>query len=551
MSPLSSNKRSALFAQIQEKEFDLIIIGGGITGAGILLDATSRGLKTILLEKNDFASGTSSRSTKLIHGGLRYLKQGHLKLVWEVGRERAILYKNAPHLVIPERMLLPLVKNGSFTKMLSRIGLSVYDILASVKPGEKKKMLSKKNALRAEPTLNQDILIGGCLYSEYRTDDARLTLEIIKTACAKGGLAINYFNVKDFVYNDKKIAGIRGNDLILEKNLQIKAKMTVNATGPWVDKLRRKDGIVSGKKLHHTKGVHIIVPHEKLPVNQSVYFDDFNGRMIFAIPRGKITYIGTTDTNYNGDLSNPRVSKEDANYLLSSVRKLFPNNPLTISDIISSYAGIRPLIHEEGKLPSEISRKDEIFVSDSGLVSIAGGKLTGFRIMAKKVMNLIMKDLHSLYNIQYKKCQTKNIIINGGDIDDLKIFKESIIKMVEKIGLDASYSDYLVQNYGNQAEEILITCNIENNDKELALATAELKFALSKESIFTLLDFFTRRTGRLFFNPKSIPPLLNPIANEMSKALSWDDNKMVSEIKKVERVMTDSVNLNEDSIHIS
>lgn len=542
MNPLSSNNREPLLAKIQEQEFDLIIIGGGITGAGILLDATTRGLKTLLLEKGDFASGTSSRSTKLIHGGLRYLKQFHLKLVWEVGRERAILYKNAPHLVIPERMLLPLVINGSFTKILSRIGLAIYDVLASVKPGEKKKMLSKADTLKTEPTLNQDILLGGCLYSEYRTDDARLTLEVIKTACAKGGHAVNYFNVEDFVYEDKKIVGIKGKDLILSSDHEIKSKMTVNATGPWVDQLREKEEPVSGKRLHHTKGVHIVVPHEKLPINQAVYFDDFEGRMVFAIPRGKITYIGTTDTNYSGELSNPRVSEEEVSYLLAATKKIFPNKQLVLSDIISSYAGIRPLIHEEGKLPSEISREDEVFISKAGLVSIAGGKLTGFRIMASKVMDLVIKKLHNQYGIQHRKCQTRHTIINGGKIEDILVFHSKLTTLVEKSGLEASNTNYLLQNYGNQAEAILNSLDREIPDKDKALAIAELQFALSHESVFTLLDFFSRRTGRLFFNPKSIPPLLEAVADEMSEALSWDKNKKEEEIKKVEQAMADSIN---------
>lgn len=542
MNSLSSNNREPLLAQIREQEFDLIIIGGGITGAGILLDATTRGLNALLLEKGDFASGTSSRSTKLIHGGLRYLKQFHLKLVWEVGRERAILYKNAPHLVIPERMLLPLVKNGSFTKILSRIGLAIYDVLASVKPGEKKKMLSKADTLKTEPTLNQDILVGGCLYSEYRTDDARLTLEVIKTACAMGGHAVNYFNVEDFVYKNKKIVGIKGKDLLLSSGHEIRSKMVVNATGPWVDQLREKEEPVSGKRLHHTKGVHIVVPHEKLPINQAVYFDDFKGRMVFAIPRGKITYIGTTDTNYSGPLSNPRVSKEEVSYLIAATKKIFPNKQLTISDIISSYAGIRPLIHEEGKLPSEISREDEIFISKAGLVSIAGGKLTGFRIMAKKVMDLVMKELYNHYKIQYKKCQTKTTIINGGNIEDIFIFRSKLSILVEKFGLEASNTNYLLQNYGSQAEAIINSLDGKISDKEKALAIAELQFSLSHESVFTLLDFFSRRTGRLFFNPKSIPPLLEAVADEMGVALSWDKNKKEEEIKKVEQAMADSIN---------
>lgn len=375
MSKYSLKERTRFIEKLQNQQFDILIIGGGITGAGIALDAASRGLKTALVEKKDFASGTSSKSTKLIHGGLRYLKQFDFWLVKEVGSERAIVHQLAPHLVIPEKMLLPIIENGTYGTWLTSIGLKVYDILASVDGDDRRRMLEKKEALEKEPLLPKKILKGAGYYAEYRTDDARLTIENIKTAQQHGAICLNYAEVKDFVYTDQKVSGVNVKDVLSHSEFTIKANLVVNATGPWVDELRVINQSKKGKQLHLTKGVHLVVPYEKFPVKQSVYFDIPDGRMMFAIPRGKITYFGTTDTNYNDNKDDVLTDAADAIYLISAVNNMFPDIHLEMKDIISTWAGLRPLIHEEGKSASELSRKDEIFISDTRLISIAGANL--------------------------------------------------------------------------------------------------------------------------------------------------------------------------------
>ena len=276
----------------------LIIIGGGITGAGIALDAASRGLKTALVEKNDFAFGTSSRSTKLIHGGLRYLKQLEFGLVKEVGSERAVVHRLAPHLVVPEKMLLPLSEKKGLGYWLTSIGLKVYDWLAGVKPEDQRRMLTKLQTLKSEPLLRKDDVKGGAIYAEYRTDDARLTIEIIKAAVTHGADVLSYAEAFDFVYNGDQVAGIKVRDGISGEEFVMHSKVVVSAAGPWVDELREINKSKTGKRLHLTKGVHIVVAHARFPVRQAIYFDVEDGRMIFAIPRGRTTYIGTTDTTY-------------------------------------------------------------------------------------------------------------------------------------------------------------------------------------------------------------------------------------------------------------
>ncbi|MDX1667761.1 MAG: glycerol-3-phosphate dehydrogenase/oxidase, partial [Saprospiraceae bacterium] len=385
MNLLSSVQRQQTIELLQSQKFDLLIIGGGITGAGIALDAASRGMTVALVEKRDFASGTSSKSTKLIHGGLRYLKQFEVGLVREVGRERATVHKLAPHLVVPEKMLLPLVKGGNYGRFGTSVGLWVYDLLAGVKGDDRRKMLGKSETQKKEPLLRRDILQGSGYYAEYRTDDARLTIENIKTAVAKGAICLNYLRAEDFTYDGELINGVRCRDLAKDRELTIRADHIISAAGPWVDHLRRKDHSLKGKRLFLSKGVHIVVPHERFPVRQSVYFDNTDGRMIFAIPRQRATYIGTTDTPYDGDPDHIPITSADVDYLVKAVNYMFPDVHLREADVESSWAGLRPLIHEEGKSASEMSRKDEIFESKSGLISIAGGKLTGYRKMAERV----------------------------------------------------------------------------------------------------------------------------------------------------------------------
>ena len=300
--------RDTVLNALVDDIFDIVVIGGGATGCGIALDAASRGLKTALVEKGDFASGTSSKSTKLIHGGLRYLKQFDISLVRESGRERAVVHRLAPHLSLPEKMLLPIVKGGSFGKFSTSIGLKVYDLLAGVKGDDRRKMLSRKNTLTEEPLLDPKGLRGGGLYAEYRTDDARLTIELIKKACSKGALALNYAEVKDFIYEKGIVRGVKAVDTLSGKTIEIKSKKIVSAAGPWVDHLRKINDSINEKRLFLSKGVHIVVPHARLPIRHSTYFDVPDGRMIFAIPRGKVTYIGTTDTPYEGSLDRIAVS---------------------------------------------------------------------------------------------------------------------------------------------------------------------------------------------------------------------------------------------------
>ncbi|NNJ89014.1 MAG: glycerol-3-phosphate dehydrogenase/oxidase [Eudoraea sp.] len=534
--PFSNLNRTTTVEKIVKQQFDLVVIGGGITGGGIALDAASRGLKVLLLEKGDFASGTSSKSTKLIHGGLRYLKQFDFWLVKEVGSERAIVHKLAPHLVLPEKMLLPLIEGGSYGKWLTSVGLKVYDILAQVSGDDKRKMLEKKEAMALEPLLPKKKVKGAGYYAEYRTDDARLTLENIKTSLQYGAEALNYAEVTNFIYKGDSVKGVVVKDHITGDEFSINSNYVVSAAGPWVDELRSINNSKKGKRLHLTKGVHVVFPHHKLPVKQSVYFDVPDGRMIFAIPRGKVTYVGTTDTNYNLDKDTVETDMADAIYLIAAVNNMFPDINLEMEDIESSWAGLRPLIHEEGKSTSELSRKDEIFTSETGLISIAGGKLTGYRKMAERVVNRIVKKMNEEEGVDVPDCLTENIALCGSEFKKYKEVKKYIAAIYERIKADGftKYDAwYLVTNYGVQTEAILdLYQNRKEKDNEVRMALSELEFSIAYEMVQSPMDFFIRRTGRLYFDIHSVRKLMIPVSEELRKVFKANDEK-VKEWKEV------------------
>jgi len=533
--------RDGSISTLQSEKFDLLIIGGGITGAGIALDAAARGLKTALVEKNDFAFGTSSRSTKLIHGGLRYLKQLEFGLVREVGSERAVVHRLAPHLVIPEKMLLPLYEKRGLGSMLTSIGLKLYDWLAGVKPEDQRKMLTRKQTLKQEPLLNPLDVKGGAVYAEYRTDDARLTIEIIKSANAHGATVANYCEATEFIYADRKVNGVTVLDKLSGGVFVIESNVIVNATGPWVDSLRDLDKSKTGKYLHLTKGVHLVVPHEKLPVAQSIYFDVGDGRMIFAIPRGRITYVGTTDTNYPFNIDEVHTEKADAQYLINAINLTFTNINLELKDIESSWAGLRPLIHEEGKAASELSRKDEIFESSSGLISIAGGKLTGYRKMAERIVDLVVK--RKFDERELKSCLTGSILLASSDFrnyDQVRSYRKIVFEKLKLLHLQ-HHTDTLVSAFGKQCDDIL--ARIENSvgeDNEYRLVEAQLHYCIELEMVKTAADFFVRRTGLLYFDLPLLRNVLDPCLQVMATVFNWTEVRLGEERKELLRLIREA-----------
>ncbi|MCU9593458.1 glycerol-3-phosphate dehydrogenase/oxidase [Caldibacillus thermolactis] len=540
----SNKNRQKIIDTFKNNEFDVVVIGGGITGAGIALDATTRGMKVALVEMQDFAAGTSSRSTKLVHGGLRYLKQFHVKQVAEVGRERAIVYENGPHVTTPEWMLLPFFKDGTFGKFFTSIGLTLYDRLAGVKKSERKKMLTAEQTLQKAPLVKKEGLKGGGIYVEYRTDDARLTIEVMKKAVEKGATVLNYSKVEKLVYSNGKVIGVEVIDQVTGETYKIRAKKVVNATGPWVDTIREKDNSKKGKVLQLTKGVHIVIDQSKFPLKQAVYFDTPDGRMVFAIPREGKAYVGTTDTFYDSDPINPQMTKEDLDYLLKAINFMFPDVKVSEKDVESNWAGVRPLIWEEGKDPSEISRKDEIWESESGLMTIAGGKLTGYRKMAEKIVDLLVDKFEKEYGKQFGPCVTKHTPISGGDVGGSAKFNEFIneaSKIGQSSGLSKEEAESLASKYGSNVYRLFdIVKNNADTAKEFELPItlfAELQYALTYEMVVTPVDFFLRRTGAVLFNIHLVNQYKENVIQYMQSYFNWDPEMTERYQRELEEIL--------------
>lgn len=548
----SAFERVKLYQELEQGPFDLLVIGGGITGAGIALDAAAKGMRVAVLEMQDFAAGTSSRSTKLIHGGLRYLKQFEVKLVAEVGKEREIVYENGPHVTTPVSMMLPFYKGGTFGPLATNFGLLVYDFLAGVKKTERRKMLNKKQALECEPLLKSKGLKGAGYYVEYKTDDARLTIEVLKKAVEKKAIAMNYTEVTEFIYRNRTVAGVRVEDRLDGGTYEVYARKIVNATGPWVDSLREKDRSKHGKSLLLTKGSHLVFDGRKFPLRQAVYFDMPDERMAFAIPREGKVYVGTTDTIYEQDMVHPAVTREDKDYLLAAIEYIFPKVKIRPEDIESSWAGIRPLIREEGKNPSEISRKDEIFISASGLISIAGGKLTGYRKMGENIVALVANQLEKETGQRFKKISTKKLPISGGEVGGAKKFSaflEDREKQGVLIGIDWETSRRLVQRYGANVDQVFrfyLEGKRSQHHTELdPVVYAMLYYAIHHEAVCTPADFFIRRTGALYFHIHWVYIHKEAVVSYMTKVFSWSPDQEAGYRKELEEALYRAVHLME------
>ncbi|EGY1136756.1 glycerol-3-phosphate dehydrogenase/oxidase [Listeria monocytogenes] len=544
----SAFDRETIERNLQEEKFDLVIVGGGITGAGIALDATSRGMSVALVEMGDFASGTSSRSTKLVHGGLRYLQQFEIKEVADLGKERAIVYENGPHVTTPEWMMLPFHKGGNMGKTTASFGIRLYDYLAGVKKNERRKILSAKETLAKNPFVKKEGLKGSGYYVEYRTDDARLTIEVMKKAVELGANAINYTKAEHFLYDDnKQVVGVTVTDRLSGKAYDIKGHRVINAAGPWVDKVRKLDYATNNKHLRLTKGIHLVIDKQKFPMEQAVYFDTPDGRMVFAIPRDKKVYVGTTDTVYDEAVINPKALESDHNYVIKAINYMFPDVHITEKDIESSWAGVRPLIYEEGKDPSEISRKDEVWFSESGLITMAGGKLTGYRKMAEKLLDDVSKSLAKETGKKYKPVQTKHLPISGGDIGGSEQLEAFLSKKAKegnnRFGWTLEEGREMAKRFGSNIDQLFTYAQEHKEQNETTLPNslyAELRYSIQHEAVTTPIDFLLRRTGYLLFDMPYLLEWKDAVVDEMAKQFHWSDDVKQTYIEELNIQINDA-----------
>ncbi len=531
----SAIKRHALLEEIGNDFFEVVIFGGGITGAGIALDAASRGLKVALIEQNDFASGTSSRSTKLVHGGLRYLEKLQFRFVAQLGKERKVLHHNATHNVIPIPVFLPIFKGGQLKKGLSFLGLLVYDYLAGVKKEYRTRWITKEQLIKKYPLINQQGLKGAFLYYEYKTNDGRLVIETLKKASDMGARVINYCEPLELKKRQERIVEARVVDLISNEEFLIKGSFFINATGPWSGGFMKQFDTPMPKSLYPTKGIHLVFSKERFPIREAFYFDTHDQRMIFAIPRQNHVYVGTTDTPYSGDLRKPRVDTTDIDYLIFAVNQEFSGLHLTKTDVLSCWAGIRPLIQDPGKNPDEISRKEELFVSPAGLITITGGKLTGFRLMAKQVVDRIMKQTPK----SFVKCKTVTIRASGSewlippDINKLVELADHQFDLAKQTGITAEAFKKFFYRYGTNIEiltEKAFEWKGQEGSTDMLWTKVEVWYSVTHEMTATLSGFFIYRTEMVLFEPEKVHFQLDRVAQLMAELLSWTPEEKENQI---------------------
>lgn len=368
---------------------DLLIIGGGITGAGVARDAAMRGLTTALVERDDFASGTSSRSSRLIHGGLRYLEHGEFHLVFEASRERRTLLRIAPGLVHPLRFTWPVYRGARVPKWELRAGLVLYDALAMFRNIERHQMLSASEVESLEPRLRRDGLVGGATYYDAGTNDARLTLANARAAADSGALVINHAAVRSLITEGGAVRGAEIQCAITGRTARVSTRCVVNAAGPWSDSVREMAHPVAGAGVRGTKGAHILVPRVCVGNNEAVAITHpRDGRVMFILPAGpEFAIIGTTDTDYFGPLDEVRATREDVTYLLEAVNHYMPSVAVEPGEVISAWAGIRPLVASNAITTAAVSREHAIAQTALGLLSVTGGKLTTYRLMAEQIVD--------------------------------------------------------------------------------------------------------------------------------------------------------------------
>lgn len=598
----SSETRKETIKNIKTKQLDVLIIGGGITGAGVALQASAAGMETALIEMQDFSEGTSSRSTKLVHGGIRYLKNFDVEVVADTVTERAVVQGIAPHIPKPAPMLLPIYDEASSTfNMFSvKVAMDLYDQLANV-TGSKyaNYTLTADEVLTREPYLKKEGLLGGGVYLDFKNNDARLVIENIKQAAVDGGHMLSRVKAVGFIYNQNgQVEGVQAKDLITGEKFDIKANLVINTGGPWVDKIRQLDQSKEFvPQIRPTKGVHLVVASDRLTVPQPTYLDTGknDGRMFFVVPRENKTYFGTTDTDYQGDYLNPTVEQEDVDYLLECVNYRYPTAKITLADIESSWVGLRPLIStnggsdynggdngkitddsftkvidivtkykentvdrfavegvlsklestlsEGGDNPSAVSRGSDLTREEDGLITLSGGKITDYRKMAEGALVLIQKLLKSEFQKEYTLVDSKTYQVSGGKMDPQKV-DERLAELVEEginKGLSEEEATYLADLYGTNAPQVFDKVGKMEAFPGLPLGESlSLDYAMSEEMTLTPADFLVRRTNHMLFMRDSLDKVKEPVIQAMANRFNWTEEEKSGHITELNRVINES-----------
>src|SRR5215475_1049088 len=503
---LSARTRESNLQRMSSECFDVAVIGGGITGAGVALDAATRGLTVALIEKSDFASGTSSRSSKLIHGGLRYLEQLEFSLVYESLHERAVLSRIAPHLSKPLTFLVPVYSSAARSplgnnRLKLAAGLWLYDFLAGRSNVGRHRWLSRDATLEWAPSLEPYGLRGAFSYFDCLTDDSRLVIEVIKSAAAYGADVANYASARALRQSDDGLSIIQVENLLDGAEFELRARVTVNAAGVWSDQISKLSNSKATPRLRPSKGIHVVVPSEKLRNGAAVLIPSIGeDRFLFVIPWHGFTVIGTTDSDYTGDLDNPRAESREMESVIESAVAAFPSSQLSADDVVNTFAGLRPLIAGNEKSTKELSRKEEIYEDESGLITITGGKLTTWRRMAEKVVDIAVRKLKTTGAITQTRdylSVTETVELAGGAITGNQHKKARAA--ASEYDLEVSTVEHLIDTYAGNYR-VILEMTRESTELKRALKErlpnieAEVSYAARHEMAITAADVLSRRT---------------------------------------------------------
>jgi glycerol-3-phosphate dehydrogenase len=527
------------FNAIGKEPFDLIVIGGGIIGTGVARDAALRGLSVLLVEKEDFAFGTTSRSTRLIHGGLRYLRMLEFKLVWQDLHEREVLLHIAPHLVQKLEFCIPLLQSKPIYRLSLPIGLCLYDIMATGKSVPSRKHLSRADTLKIEPALADTVgLVGSFLFYDCQAKNVeRLCLENALSADANGAVILNHTEATNFIIEENAVKGIELRDKITGKNYTARGRITVNAGGPWANMLWDKLNLRQKLKLRRTKGVHILA--HKIADYALVLFAKSDGRLFFIIPWNNNSLIGTTDTDYYGDLEQVCASKSDVAYLVSETRNYFPR--FKPEDVYYATAGLRPLLSGEEKTESNISRAHKLIDHEhgdkvKGLISIIGGKITAYRAIAQETVDLVCRKLQIRV-----PCTTAQTPLPGAPV----ISQAQIGIIAQENDLPVETITYLASIYGSRFFQVLESAKEDPKLKNPVSPgypdiRAQIKHAIMEEETLTISDFLLRRSLS-GLGPTHDQNAVAAVANEMGNLSGWNHTEIQQQIRDYQ----DSIALNQ------
>ena len=513
--------RSSRLDALVSTDHHMLVVGGGITGAGVARDAAMRGFKVACVEQVDFGYGTSSRSSKLIHGGLRYLEQMNLRLVFEGTHERATVRAIAPHLVQPIPFLVPVFEESKHSVRKLGVGLWMYDALAGKRRHGKHTRHDAETLMGLEPTLRKNGLRGGAIYFDCMTDDARLVLENVLSAHAQGATMLNQVSFVRPIRDDAgHITGAVLRDHPTGRTLEARCRVLIQCAGPWTDDVLKRCAKDMPSMIRTTKGVHVVFPHAKLPVRHAVVMSAVRDhRVIFAIPRGRVTLVGTTDTDYGGDPDDVHATRDDVEYLVETVARYFPEHAPPASAIVATYAGLRPLVRDDASSPYDVSREHTVVARADGTVTIGGGKLTTYRRMASDVVVAAMKVM-GLTRKHRPKCPTRTASLPGADGFDVEADAPKAIDALVQRGVAKDVATHLVSVYGIRHTGL-------DGDVEtrlvpgLPFVLGEVDHAVTHEGALTPEDVLVRRLPVFYEAPDQGLECLEAVCDRMAGLLGW------------------------------